>query len=70
MFKCSLKVGRFGRLLLRLPSLRAISPTVIEQLFFVTMIGETPIDIILRDMLGTHNENFIKPLLWPYPVRT
>lgn len=42
---------RFGRLLLRLPSLRTVSPVVIEQLFFVHLVGKTPIEILIRDML-------------------
>uniref|UniRef100_A0A1I8EZT5 Uncharacterized protein n=1 Tax=Wuchereria bancrofti TaxID=6293 RepID=A0A1I8EZT5_WUCBA len=56
-----LQIGRFGRLLLRLPSLRSISASVIEQLFFVKLVGETPIEFLLRDMLRTQNENVIKP---------
>uniref|UniRef100_A0A8C4N313 NR LBD domain-containing protein n=1 Tax=Eptatretus burgeri TaxID=7764 RepID=A0A8C4N313_EPTBU len=31
--------SRFGRLLLRLPSLRSVSSSVIEQLFFVRLVG-------------------------------
>lgn len=52
---------RFGKLLLRLPSLRTINPSVIEQLFFVRLVGKTPIETLLRDMLlsGT-------PTSWPY----
>ena len=42
---------RFGKLLLRLPSLRTVSPSVIEQLFFVRLVGKTPIDTLIRDML-------------------
>lgn len=52
---------RFGKLLLRLPSLRGISPQIIEQLFFVRLVGKTPIDTLIRDMLlcgGSFN--------WPY----
>ncbi|EJW84341.1 hypothetical protein WUBG_04747 [Wuchereria bancrofti] len=60
-----LQIGRFGRLLLRLPSLRSISASVIEQLFFVKLVGETPIEFLLRDMLRTQNENVIKPFVWP-----
>ncbi|XP_077576811.1 nuclear receptor subfamily 2 group F member 5 [Stigmatopora nigra] len=43
--------NRFGRLLLRLPSLRIVSSPVIEQLFFVRLVGKTPIETLLRDML-------------------
>jgi len=52
---------RFGKLLLRLPSLRTISAQVIEQLFFVRLVGKTPIETLIRDMLlsgGSFN--------WPY----
>lgn len=52
---------RFGKLLLRLPSLRTISAQVIEQLFFIRLVGKTPIDTLIRDMLlsgGSFN--------WPY----
>uniref|UniRef100_A0A674GZ85 Nuclear receptor subfamily 2 group F member 1 n=1 Tax=Taeniopygia guttata TaxID=59729 RepID=A0A674GZ85_TAEGU len=34
--------SRFGKLLLRLPSLRTVSSSVIEQLFFVRLVGKTP----------------------------
>ncbi|KGL78939.1 COUP transcription factor 2, partial [Tinamus guttatus] len=43
--------SRFGRLLLRLPSLRLVSAPVIEQLFFVRLVGKTPIETLIRDML-------------------
>ncbi|XP_022105623.1 nuclear receptor subfamily 2 group F member 1-A-like isoform X1 [Acanthaster planci] len=43
--------NRFGRLLLRLPSLRTVSSQVIEQLFFVRLVGKTPIETLIRDML-------------------
>ena len=43
--------SRFGRLLLRLPSVRTVSPHVIEQLFFVRLVGKTPIETLIRDML-------------------
>merc|ERR1719195_2558368 len=42
---------RFGKLLLRLPSLRTVSSAVIEQLFFVRLVGKTPIETLIRDML-------------------
>lgn len=41
---------RFGRLLLLLPSLRAIRPFIIESLFFKETIGNVPIARILGDM--------------------
>ncbi|CAD7682597.1 unnamed protein product [Nyctereutes procyonoides] len=42
---------RFGKLLLRLTSLRAVPSSVIEQLFFVHLVGKTPIKILIRDIL-------------------
>lgn len=41
---------RFGRLLLLLPSLRAIRSTTIELLFFKETIGNVPISRLLHDM--------------------
>merc|ERR1719458_1068925 len=46
---------RFGKLLLRLPSLRTVSSAVIEQLFFVRLVGKTPIETLIRDMLLSGN---------------
>ena len=48
---------RFGRLLLRLPSLRTVSSQVIEQVFFLRLVGKTPIETLIRDMVlnGTNN---------------
>ena len=48
---------RFGRLLLRLPSLRTVSSQVIEQVFFLRLVGKTPIETLIRDMVlnGTTN---------------
>ncbi|OAF71762.1 Nuclear receptor subfamily 2 group B member 4 [Intoshia linei] len=43
--------SRFGRLLLRLPSIRIINSSIIEQLFFVRLVGNTPIETLIRDML-------------------
>uniref|UniRef100_U3I5X9 NR LBD domain-containing protein n=1 Tax=Anas platyrhynchos platyrhynchos TaxID=8840 RepID=U3I5X9_ANAPP len=53
--------GRFGRLLLRLPSLRSVSAPVIEQLFFVRLVGKTPIETLIRDMLLAGST-----FSWPY----
>uniref|UniRef100_A0A8C9LET7 NR LBD domain-containing protein n=1 Tax=Pavo cristatus TaxID=9049 RepID=A0A8C9LET7_PAVCR len=39
--------GRFGRLLLRLPALRRVSAAAIEQLFFVRLVGKTPIETLI-----------------------
>ncbi|OCT66495.1 hypothetical protein XELAEV_18042745mg [Xenopus laevis] len=52
---------RFGRLLLRLPSLRIVSAPVIEQLFFVRLVGKTPIETLIRDMLLSGSS-----FNWPY----
>jgi len=59
----ALQIGRFGRLLLRLPSLRTINALVIEKIFFAKLIGETPIDILLKDMLCSSPSS--KPTTWP-----
>ncbi|XP_018906098.1 steroid receptor seven-up, isoforms B/C isoform X1 [Bemisia tabaci] len=53
--------NRFGRLLLRLPSLRTVSSQVIEQLFFVRLVGKTPIETLIRDMLLSGSS-----FNWPY----
>ncbi|NXM65205.1 N2F1A protein, partial [Serilophus lunatus] len=42
---------RFGRLLLRLPALRSLPGHGLQQLFFSRLVGKTPIEILLRDML-------------------
>lgn len=46
----SLKKGRFGRLLLRLPSLKIIGPLV-ERIFFARIIGRKPIELIIKELL-------------------
>ena len=51
---------RFGKLLLRLPTLRSINSQMIEQLFFVRLVGKTPIENLIREML--HNGN---SFTWP-----
>ena len=43
--------GRFAKLLLRLPALRSIGLKCLEHLFFFKLIGDTPIDKFLMDML-------------------
>ncbi|KFO81625.1 Nuclear receptor subfamily 2 group F member 1-B, partial [Cuculus canorus] len=40
-----------GRLLLRLPALRAVPAALISQLFFMRLVGKTPIETLIRDML-------------------
>ena len=54
---------RFGKLLLRLPSLRTVSSSVIEQLFFVRLVGKTPIETLIRDMLLSGST-----FQWPSPA--
>ncbi|XP_030850048.1 nuclear receptor subfamily 2 group E member 1-like [Strongylocentrotus purpuratus] len=44
---------RFGRLLLMLSALRAVSSKFLEKLFFKQIIGEIPIERLLSDMFQT-----------------
>ncbi|CAF0722412.1 unnamed protein product [Rotaria sp. Silwood1] len=48
-------MNRFGKLLLRLPSLKLVSAHVIKEIFFVRLVGKTPIESLIRDMLLTNN---------------
>ncbi|XP_051542488.1 nuclear receptor subfamily 2 group F member 1-B [Myxocyprinus asiaticus] len=52
---------RFGKLLLRLPALRMVSSSIIEQLFFIRLVGKTPIETLIRDMLLSGSS-----FNWPY----
>ncbi|KAM6294107.1 LOW QUALITY PROTEIN: nuclear receptor subfamily 2 group F member 5-like [Aegotheles albertisi] len=52
---------RFGRLLLRLPALRSVPAPGIQQLFFSRLVGKTPIETLIRDMLLAG-----ATLNWPY----
>ncbi|NWX54656.1 N2F1B protein, partial [Promerops cafer] len=52
---------RFGRLLLRLPALRAVPASLISQLFFMRLVGKTPIETLIRDMLLSGSS-----FSWPY----
>uniref|UniRef100_A0A8U7NL57 Uncharacterized protein n=1 Tax=Corvus moneduloides TaxID=1196302 RepID=A0A8U7NL57_CORMO len=58
---------RFGRLLLRLPALRAVPAALISQLFFMRLVGKTPIETLIRDMLlsGSTFNCFGVPALSP-----
>ncbi|XP_071656425.1 nuclear receptor subfamily 2 group F member 5-like isoform X2 [Patagioenas fasciata] len=57
--------ARFGRLLLRLPALRGLSAPGIQQLFFSRLVGKTPMETLVRDMLLAG-----AALGWPYgPVQ-
>lgn len=47
---CSVS-DRFAKLLLRLPALRSIGLKCLEHLFFFKLIGDTPIDTFLMEML-------------------
>lgn len=60
---------RFGRLLLRLPSLRTVSSQVIEQLFFVRLVGKTPIETLIRDMIMS-GQSFQWPSTSSPPITT
>jgi hypothetical protein len=48
-------MNRFGKLLLRLPSLKLVSSHVIKEIFFARLVGKTPIESLIRDMLLTNN---------------
>uniref|UniRef100_A0ABA3LBX1 Nuclear receptor subfamily 2, group F, member 6b n=2 Tax=Gadus morhua TaxID=8049 RepID=A0ABA3LBX1_GADMO len=52
---------RFGRLLLRLPALRAVPAGLISQLFFMRLVGKTPIETLIRDMQLSGSS-----ISWPY----
>jgi len=54
---------RFGRLLLRLPSLRTVSSQVIEQVFFLRLVGKTPIETLIRDMVLNGSNSNVSPLI-------
>ncbi|CAF0788492.1 unnamed protein product [Didymodactylos carnosus] len=62
--------SRFGKLLLRLPSLKIVSSQIIEQIFFVRLVGKTPIESLIRDMLlsnnSFNNSTFVPPA--PYGI--
>ncbi|CAH1787463.1 unnamed protein product, partial [Owenia fusiformis] len=49
--------GRFAKLLLRLPALRSIGLKCLEHLFFFKLIGDTPIDTFLMEMLENPSPN-------------
>lgn len=48
-------MNRFGKILLRLPALKLVSSNVIKEIFFVRLVGKTPIESLIRDMLLTNN---------------
>ena len=49
------QMNRFGKLLLRLPALKLVSSHVIKEIFFARLVGKTPIESLIRDMLLTNN---------------
>lgn len=49
--RATLPFPRFAKLLLRLPALRSIGLKCLEHLFFFKLIGDTPIDTFLMEML-------------------
>ncbi|XP_015788497.1 retinoic acid receptor RXR-alpha-B [Tetranychus urticae] len=51
------QAGRFAKLLLRLPALRSIGLKCLEHLFFFKLIGDTPIDKFLRQMLENTSDH-------------
>lgn len=48
--------GRFAKLLLRLPSLRSIGLKCLEHLFFYKLIGDSPIDTFLMEVLESSHD--------------
>ncbi|XP_053214326.1 retinoic acid receptor RXR-alpha-B-like isoform X2 [Panonychus citri] len=51
------QTGRFAKLLLRLPALRSIGLKCLEHLFFFKLIGDTPIDKFLLQMLENPSDH-------------
>jgi retinoid X receptor alpha len=49
--------GRFAKLLLRLPALRSIGLKCLEHLFFFKLIGDTPIDNFLLQLLEAPSDS-------------
>ena len=45
------QTDRLGKLLLRLPALRLLSPNIMEELFFAGLIGNVQIDSIIPYIL-------------------
>ena len=66
---------RFGRLLLTLPALRAVSSKLIERLFFQETIGSIPIERLLSDMFQSswsqnYSNTYIPCLVYGYLLPT
>ena len=49
--------GRFAKLLIRLPALRSIGLKCLEHLFFFKLIGDTPIDNFLLQLLENNADS-------------
>ncbi|CAH1784058.1 unnamed protein product, partial [Owenia fusiformis] len=49
---------RFAKLLLRLPALRSLSPSIMEELFFVGLIGNVQIDSIIPYILRMETSDY------------
>lgn len=49
--------GRFAKLLLRLPSLRSVGLKCLEHLFFYKLIGDSPIDTFLMEVLESSHDH-------------
>ncbi|KAJ8027153.1 Nuclear receptor subfamily 2 group E member 1 [Holothuria leucospilota] len=52
---------RFGKLLLLLPSLRAIRPSTLEQVFFRNTLGPMPISSVLTDLYKSEQFSVMLP---------
>ena len=60
----ALVTGRFGRILLRLPSLRSFSPLVVERLFFSGL--PSSVSSVVKDLLHQPLTVTRWPLLNPF----
>ncbi|XP_072181666.1 orphan steroid hormone receptor 2 isoform X1 [Diadema setosum] len=54
----STKLNRFSKLLLRLPTLRLLSPAIMEELFFAGLIGNVQIDSIIPYILRMETADY------------
>lgn len=52
---------RFGKLLLLLPSLKAIRPSTLEQVFFRNTLGPMPISSVLTDLYKSEQFSVMLP---------
>ena len=49
----ALASGRFGKLLLLLPTVRSVRDSSVRDLFFCQLVGDIPITRLLADLLST-----------------